>query len=126
MEKTAAKNAVNWFEIACTDLDRACRFYETVLDTRLRREEFQGSKMAVFPAAEPGVAGTLVCRPESRPGAGGSVVYLNVDGKLRECIDRTARAGGKIVVPYTSIGEMGAFALLCDTEGNVVGLHSEA
>lgn len=29
------KNAVGWFEIPATDMDRAVKFYETVFDIRL-------------------------------------------------------------------------------------------
>jgi predicted enzyme related to lactoylglutathione lyase len=36
-------------------------------------------------------------------------------------------AGGKVLVPKTAIGMEGAghFAMISDTEGNTVGLHSQ-
>ena len=39
-------------------------------------------------------------------------------------LDRVEGAGGKVVMPKTSIGENGFMALFLDTEGNKVGLHS--
>jgi predicted enzyme related to lactoylglutathione lyase len=116
------RHAIHWFEIAVADLDRATRFYETLLDVKLRREEQPGSSMAIFPYTEPGVGGGLVRDPHRAPGAGGTVVYLDADGKLDACI---ARAGAALVLPRTDIGPAGFIALIKDPDGNVVGLHSE-
>ena len=43
-------SVVNWFDIPATDLDRAARFYETVLAISLMRENMLGARMAIFPA----------------------------------------------------------------------------
>jgi len=56
--------------------------------------------------------------------ADGSLIYLNVDGRLDACVARVAKAGGAIVLPRTGIGEHGFIAMVRDPEGNVVGLHS--
>ena len=37
---------------------------------------------------------------------------------------RDAANGGQIVKPKMSIGEYGSIALVQDTEGNMIGLHS--
>ncbi|MEW6307385.1 MAG: hypothetical protein AB1705_28365 [Verrucomicrobiota bacterium] len=52
------------------------------------------------------------------------MIYLNVEGDLDGVLQRIPGAGGSIVKPRTSIGEHGFIAILKDTEGNVVGLHS--
>ena len=49
-----------WFEIPAQDLDRAFRFYESVLDAKLTREDQGSLRMAVFPHAEPYPSGALV------------------------------------------------------------------
>ena len=118
------KNAINWFELAATDLDRATRFYETTLAISLRRETFFGTEMAMFIADERGVGGALVKDQRRAPGGGGSLVYLSADGKLDACLERVAGAGGQVVTAKVDIGDFGTFALVRDTEGNVVGLHS--
>ena len=36
------KNTIIWFEINGTDLDRAKKFYDHVLQTNIRKEEMEG------------------------------------------------------------------------------------
>jgi predicted enzyme related to lactoylglutathione lyase len=57
-------------------------------------------------------------------GAGGTVVYLNVEGDLDGVLARAAANGGEIIKPRLAIGPHGFIGLIKDTEGNVVGLHS--
>ncbi len=121
-----SQHAIHWFEIFVTDLDRAVRFYQTMLDIELRPEKEDDRPMAIFASAvEEGVGGALV-RPAGRePTDTGALVYLDANGKLDASLARVERAGGKIVMPKTDIGPPGFIALVRDTEGNVVGLHSE-
>ena len=120
------KNAINWFEIFVTDLDRALGFYEQALGRSLRREEFGGEPTAVFPADEHAVAGSLVQRATRKPSSEGVLVYLDTAGQMASVLARVPAAGGAVVLPRTSIGPMGWIATIRDTEGNVVGLHEEA
>ena len=117
-----ANNAITWFEIATTDLDRATKFYETVLDVPLIP---YGESSMVFPRGEDGVSGCLVYREVSKPSADGTIIFLNADGKLDVSVKRAEGLGAKITVPRTEIpGGFGFFACLIDSEGNQVGLHS--
>ena len=118
------KNALNWFEITASDLDRATRFYETLLGISLNRTEFMGTPMAIFSHEKPGVGGALVKDPNRKPGGSGSLVYLDASDKLEACLERAERAGGAVVFPRTAIGENGFIAFVRDSEGNVIGLHS--
>ena len=43
------KNAISWFEIPSTDLDRATKFYETIFDITLRPLDTPEIKMRMFP-----------------------------------------------------------------------------
>jgi len=48
-------DAIHWFEIPVADLDRAQRFYETLLARTMRREQMVGPQsLAVF-ACEDGI-----------------------------------------------------------------------
>ena len=126
MEKQL-KSAAAWFEIPCADLDRAQRFYETILGCRLKKDDFgdAGDVMCVFPAERGGVAGALVKRPFQQPGSNGTMVYLNCDGELNGTIARVPGAGGTILIKPTPVpGGFGAYACLKDSEGNHVGLHT--
>jgi predicted enzyme related to lactoylglutathione lyase len=118
-------NTLNWFEIPTTDLTRASTFYEKVLGVELRREDFGGTPMAIFAARDPDLAGALVKDARRKPSSDGALLYLNVNGRLDAVVDRIAKAGGEVLVPKMDIGEPGFIALFRDTEGNVVGLHSE-
>jgi predicted enzyme related to lactoylglutathione lyase len=118
------KNAIHWFEIPTTDLPRASAFYEAVLGVSLEQEDFGGTPMAIFPADEDGVAGGLVLDPRRSPSSKGALVYLDATGQLDACLARVAGARGEVVLPKTSIGPQGFIALVRDTEGNCVGLHS--
>ena len=130
---TTKKDALNWFELYVTDPDRAKRFYEAILKTSLQdvpTENCESAqkdtcRMAIFPYDNmKGVGGAITHRPEVTPGAGGTIVYLNVEGDLDGVIKRIPAAGGTVVKPRTSIGEHGFIAIFKDTEGNCVGLHS--
>jgi predicted enzyme related to lactoylglutathione lyase len=117
-------NAITWFEIPTTDLERATRFYETVLDLQLTPYN-SPDPCKVFPRGEDGVSGCLVQRANSKPAADGTTVYLNADGKLDVSVHRAKELGATITVPRTEIpGGFGFFACLIDSEGNHVGLHS--
>jgi uncharacterized protein len=115
------KNAVNWFELPVVNLERAQKFYETVLGVKLKPEVFGGMPMAIFPY-QGGVGGALLKDARFRPTADGAVVYLAAEG-LEGCLKRVEAAGGKVMLPRTDIGDPGFIALVLDTEGNRVGLH---
>ncbi len=117
---------IHWFEIFVGDIERAVRFYQTVLGVELKRGDEDGRPMAIFASAlKDGVGGALVRQPGREPTESGVMVYLDADGKLDACLARVERAGGRVVQPKTDIGPPGFIALVRDTEGNVVGLHSE-
>ena len=116
-------NALNWFEIPVANLARAQAFWEKVLDTKMKRETFAGSELALFPYERPGVGGALMLDARRKPG-GGTLVYLDATGKIDECLDRVEAAGGKVVVPRTAVGDVGFIGLVEDSEGNTVGLHA--
>ena len=125
MEETKVqKDSLTWFEIPTADLDRATTFYETVMGTKLRREVF-GYPLAMFPASREGVTGALVLAPERKPGPAGTMVYLNCQGELDAAAGRVKSAGGEVLVPVTAVpGGFGRYALIRDSEGNHVSLHS--
>jgi predicted enzyme related to lactoylglutathione lyase len=124
-KSTNRTTALNWFEIAVSDFQRAKRFYETSLDTTLQLAEMENCQMGMFPYdSKNGVGGSITKMEGTKPGGSGTIVYLNVEGDLDGVIQRIPKAGGSIVKPRTSIGEHGFIAIFKDTEGNQVGLHS--
>jgi uncharacterized protein len=124
---SAETNVLNWFEISATDISRAKKFYETIFEIQMQEMEMAGMKMAMFPwNPEVGkVSGALVQSQMHTPGMVGTIVYLNGNPDLQNVLDRVEKAGGKISMPKTLIDEStGYMALISDTEGNNIGLHS--
>ncbi|MFV8327867.1 VOC family protein [Flavobacterium sp. ZS1P14] len=119
------KNAINWFEIPVQNLSRAQAFYETVLGAKMQPMEAMGMKSAFFPAdMEHGIGGSLVESKEYQPADKGTLVYLNGGDDLSIPLAKVEAAGGKVVLPKTSIGPNGFMAHFTDTEGNKVAFHS--
>jgi hypothetical protein len=118
-------HAVNWFELPTHDLDRAQRFYQTVLGVALQRDDSFGEMhMAILPHGEHGIGGALVKSPHQEPQANGTLVYLNAPD-LDAVLSRVEAAGGAILMPKTFLrADIGSIAILRDSEGNSVGLHS--
>jgi predicted enzyme related to lactoylglutathione lyase len=119
-------NPVRWFEIYVQDMERAKRFYEEVLDTKLTRLESGGGlEMWAFPSArsEHGVGGALVKTPGVRSGGNSTLVYFGCDDCSVEA-GRIAGAGGVVQRDKMSIGHYGFVALALDPDGNLIGLHS--
>jgi predicted enzyme related to lactoylglutathione lyase len=117
-------NVINWFEIPVKDLARAQSFYEKLLEQKLKAEVFDGQPMAIFPGEQTEVRGALVVMPNRKPSTDGALTYLNCNGRLDAVLSRVGSAGGKVVVPRTDIGPPGFIAVVADTEGNTIGLHS--
>jgi predicted enzyme related to lactoylglutathione lyase len=117
-------NAITWFEIPTADIDRATKFYETLLAAKML--PFPGPEpCTMFPSGEGAVGGCLIQRLQQQPCAGGTMVYLNVDGKLDDTLKRAESLDAKVLVPKTEIpGGYGFYACFIDSEGNHVGLHS--
>lgn len=125
----ASTNSINWFEISVADINRAPSFYSTIFDITMDRQEMMGMHMAFFPWENgSGKAnGALVQGDMYVPSADGVKLYLNADPDLQVVLDRIQGAGGQIVMAKTAIGDgLGYMAFFVDTEGNVVGLHSNA
>jgi len=126
-EQASGRSTITWFEIPCADLDRAQKFYETILGSSMKRDDFGDPQdvMAVFCYDRPGVGGALVKREFQKPSELGTMVYLDCHGALDAVIDRVQPAGGAMIVPKTPVpGGFGHFACFRDSEGNHVGLHS--
>jgi len=123
------KNAVTWFEIPSTQLDKAQAFYEAVLECKMRREPMGPSEGAVFPyEREEGVGGALLAGPTAlAPASNGTLIYLDASPSLDAALVRAVKAGGKVALPRQALPPgLGFFAHITDLDGNRVGLHALA
>jgi len=121
-------NAISWFEIPVTDIDRAQNFYETIFNCKMIPLDFPNIKMRMFPIERPDSIGGALCDSGGfhQPSAThGPLVYLNANPDVQIVLDRIEAAGGKILVPKTEISpEYGCMAVFLDSEGNRVALHN--
>jgi uncharacterized protein len=118
-------NAINWFEIPVTDFTRAKKFYETLYGTEIMEMPFPNGKYGMLPAdMQNGVGGGIVQGEGFEPSAKGTIVYLNGGDDVSTPLSKVESAGGKILMPKTTIGANGFMAHFLDTEGNKVALHS--
>jgi len=115
-------NRAVWFDIAVSDLERAAAFYRAVLDLPLHLERTRGAPFYVFEHGG-GNSGCLV-GTEAPIQPGGVLLYLNVDGRIRDALVQAQRGGGVILDPIRPMGEHGFRAVIQDTEGNRIALHS--
>ncbi len=118
------RNPVNWFEIYVRDMDRARKFYETVLSVELQPMPTD-LPMCGFPGGPdaPGCTGALVYDEDMPSGGNSTMVYFSCEDCAVEGA-RVAAAGGKLGREKMSIGQFGFIVLASDTEGNGFGLHS--
>ena len=125
-------SVINWFEIPVADFERAQKFYETILDTKLYvndMRETMGSMLGVFPH-DGQVGGALVHNPQYgyTPSTEGTLIYITAQGDLDIVLARVSEAGGEILLPKTSLGDNaggGFVGWVQDTEGNKVGVYSD-
>ncbi|WP_114192158.1 VOC family protein [Edaphovirga cremea] len=118
-------NIVGWFEIYVRDIARAKKFYETVFCTTLEKVENIDFDYWMFPWKEgrEGSGGALVQMDGVWPGPGGTLNYF----MCNDCAVEEARVaihGGEVIRTKFSLGPNGFAAIVKDTEGNVIGLHS--
>jgi len=118
-------NPVRWFEIYVQNMVRAKDFYESVFQVKLERLNSAELEMWSFPMSmeATGCAGALVKMNGVSSGGNSVLVYFACEDCAVEAA-RVAKFGGRVEREKYSIGEYGYIALVRDTEGNMIGLHS--
>jgi len=123
----AIRNAIGWFEIPTTDLERARKFYETIMGITMIPLDLDNIRMRMFPVDDPAAVGGALCHSEGfyHPSlTDGPLLYLNGNPDIQPILDRVEGAGGKVLVPKTQISpEYGYMAVIQDSEGNRIAFH---
>jgi predicted enzyme related to lactoylglutathione lyase len=128
-----------WFEIPVENLDRAVKFYSSMLGIAIEKQILLDTEYGVFKRENTGVGGVLVVKKNVVPGAGVILFfYVNV---LSDAIEAACNNGGKVITPKTLIkqtdkdgnrtiaqnlidNKVGYFAEMIDSEGNHISLYS--
>ena len=118
-------NPVGWFEIYVQDMTRAKAFYAAVFGATFTHIASPAIELFAFgmDAASYGASGALVHMPGFDASGNSVLVYFRSEDCNIE-IQKAITAGGHVQKPKTSIGPNGHIALIIDTEGNMIGLHS--
>jgi len=117
-------NLVVWFDIPVISMDRAIPFYESVLNCKVKLQNIKDAKVGVLHFDNIDPPGCLWETDQEQPSSAGIMVYLSVQGSLEEALSRVSENGGRIIQPKHSMGAYGYRAIVRDTEGNRVALHS--
>jgi uncharacterized protein len=114
------------FEIPADNLDRAKKFYQSLF----------GWQITDFPQMNYTIVNTVAVDENNMPKESGAinggmlkrnhpgeqpVIVINVSS-VDEYLKKVEKAGGKTVMPKVKVGEMGLYARVTDTEGNMIGL----
>lgn len=129
---------VNWVEIPVTYLERASTFYKSALGVNISIVKAENVNYGVMKLN--GEVGGILFETEKINH--GIVIYLHVE-RMGEILSKIERCGGTILQGKTLLksynddnldiisgtlfdGKIGYFAKIKDTEGNIIGLHSNA
>jgi predicted enzyme related to lactoylglutathione lyase len=113
-----------WTDIPVIDLDRAIAFYSAVLDAPVTKEEGQpGMEFGLLPHDD-NTSGCLTLGGDNQPSLLGPLIYLSVDGRLDAAVDAVEANGGQVQQASHQIGPYGYRAVVIDSEGNRIALHS--
>jgi uncharacterized protein len=121
-------NPVNHFEIPFDDEARATKFYSKVFDWQINAIPEMKYVMAhtaptdekTHMLKEPGaINGGMYKRDDKLSKA--PVIVITVPN-LDEHLKKIEEAGGSIFMPKVQVGDMGFYAQVKDTEGNIIGV----
>lgn len=117
----SASNRFVWVDIPVIDLDRAQKFYEAVLAIPVPKDQFGDYQFCVLDHHN-GNGGCLV--PNGEVSDKGPLVYMNVNNRIRDAVAKTEANGGSVISAIEPIGPHGFRAVVRDSEGNRIALHS--
>jgi uncharacterized protein len=118
-------NQIVWCDIPILDLERAIRFYSAVLGSEVQKKQLSGTTIGILPHNDGEVGACLVNSTDDKPSDHGLMIYLNANGRLDEAVAAVVSHGGKVLKPKHAIGPYGSRAVILDSEGNRVALHSD-
>ena len=120
------------FDIPVDDMKRAKKFYQTVFGWKIAPVPGSGGNYHAAisvpsdengePKVPGGINGGFYQR--GTHGLEGTFIEIKVPS-IHEHLKKIKRAGGKVIVRKGSIADLGFFAAVKDTEGNIVGLWED-
>lgn len=119
------KHLINWLEIPVSDMGRAKKFYQSILQVELTEKDLGNNKYALFPTEDRYNCGALAQGEFYTPSATGVTIYLDGGNDLNQILSRVTDAGGQVILEKTFLApEAGYIGLFIDSEGNRIGLQN--
>ena len=119
------------FEIPADNIERAKKFYNSVFGWKIEKAPMPGPEyhmITTVPTDEkqmPKELGAINGGMQKRSvPKEGPVIVINVPS-LEEALKKAEKAGAKVVVPKMEVGDMGLYARITDTEGNIIGVWQD-
>ncbi len=124
-----SENTLCWTDIPIANIDRAIKFYSAVLGREVSKMSEQGFEYGLLPHEEQNASGCLCVSGDSvgnenKPSQTGPLIYLSVEGRLDDAVKAAGANGGKVLEARQQIGPHGYRAVIVDSEGNRIALHS--
>lgn len=121
-------NKVVHFEIPADDMRRAEKFYNKVFGWKITTYPMPEGEYAMvntvetddnqMPKETGAINGGIMPRDETGKNP---VIVIDVPS-LDQHLKKVEEAGGKIVMPQQKVMDMGLYARVTDTEGNIIGV----
>ena len=118
------QDQINWVDMPVIDLDRAAAFYSAVLNNKVEIQSFENFKFGLLPHAQTNVSGCLVPSTADKISTIGALIYFNVNGRLTDALMRVTENGGEVIEDKTALDPHRFKAIILDSEGNRIALHS--
>ncbi len=120
------------FEIEADNLKRAVKFYRDVFGWNIFNSQMPGVEYFLVhsgPTDKKGMAkepGFINGGIQKRIGQvkNGAIIVMNVKN-LNASLKKIQKKGGKVVMPKMKVGDMGLYARVTDTEGNIIGIWQD-
>ncbi|HYT79689.1 MAG TPA: VOC family protein [Actinomycetota bacterium] len=112
--------SVDWFEISCSEPQRAWDFYRQLFGWEIKGDEAEGF---VHGQVETGGAGARGGIGSSPDGKSHVTVYASVDD-LQKYLERAESLGGKVTLQPMGVDEHTSIAAFQDPQGTEFGLYS--
>jgi uncharacterized protein len=121
-------NKVVHFEIPFDNEERAKKFYQDAFGWQIVSvpemnytmvTTVETDQQTMMPKTPGAINGGLMKRDSS---SGKNPVLVIDVQNIDDHLAKIKNAGGKVVMPKTEVGDMGLYARVSDTEGNIVGV----
>ncbi len=119
------------FEIPAEDMARAEKFYKENFDWNITKVPMAGGEYFLVNTVDtdekgmPKSPGAINGGLMKREGTAQTPVIVIKVASLDQALGKIKKSGGKVVMDKMNVGDMGLYARITDTEGNIIGVWQD-